>query len=150
MVGIKWVLAMHSYTHFWRLLLLLLLSRFSHVWLCVTPWTAAHQASPPLGFSRVSPKFAVWAGCWEMKESMLQFLSKGWQPEDPEELMVSYEVWRSPAGEFFLAWGRLVFLFYLGFNWVDEAHPHHGGQAVHAKFTDLSVNHIQNTLQVDI
>ena len=34
------------------LLLLLLLSRFSHVWLCATPETAAHQAPPSLGFSR--------------------------------------------------------------------------------------------------
>ena len=33
-------------------LLLLLLSRFSHVWLCATPETAAHQAPPSLGFSR--------------------------------------------------------------------------------------------------
>jgi len=35
-----------------RTLLLLLLSRFSHVWLCATPETAAHQAPPSLGFSR--------------------------------------------------------------------------------------------------
>ena len=35
-----------------NLLLLLLLSCFSHVQLCVTPWTAAHQAPPSLGFSR--------------------------------------------------------------------------------------------------
>ena len=34
------------------LLLLLLLSRFSRVWLCATPWMAAHQAPPSLGFSR--------------------------------------------------------------------------------------------------
>ena len=34
------------------LLLLLLLSRFSRVQLCATPETAAHQASPSLGFSR--------------------------------------------------------------------------------------------------
>ena len=34
------------------LLLLLLLSRFSRVRLCATPWTAAHQALPSLGFSR--------------------------------------------------------------------------------------------------
>ena len=34
------------------LILLLLLSRFSRVWLCATPWTAAYQASPSLGFSR--------------------------------------------------------------------------------------------------
>ena len=34
------------------LLLLLLLSRFSRVWLCATPWTAAYHASPSMGFSR--------------------------------------------------------------------------------------------------
>ena len=33
-------------------MLLLLLSHFSHVWLCATPWMAAHQAPPSLGFSR--------------------------------------------------------------------------------------------------
>ena len=33
-------------------LLLLLLSRFSRIQLCVTPQTAAHQASLSLGFSR--------------------------------------------------------------------------------------------------
>ena len=31
-------------------LLLLLLSHFSRVWLCVTPWTAAYQASPSMDF----------------------------------------------------------------------------------------------------
>ena len=30
----------------------MLLSRFSHVWLCATPETATHQAPPSLGFSR--------------------------------------------------------------------------------------------------
>ena len=34
------------------MLLLLLLSRFSHVGLCATPWTAAYQAPPSTGFSR--------------------------------------------------------------------------------------------------
>ena len=34
------------------MLLLLLLSRFSCVQLCATPWTAAYQASPSVGFSR--------------------------------------------------------------------------------------------------
>ena len=34
------------------LLLLLLLSHFSRVRLCATPYTAAHQAPPSLGFSR--------------------------------------------------------------------------------------------------
>ena len=40
------------YFNFRWLLLLRLLSRFSRVRLCVTPETAAHQAPPPLGFSR--------------------------------------------------------------------------------------------------
>ena len=35
-----------------KTLLLLLLSRFSRVRLCATPWTAAYQASPSMGFSR--------------------------------------------------------------------------------------------------
>ena len=35
---------------FW--VLLLLLSHFSHVRLCATPWMAAHQAPPSMGFSR--------------------------------------------------------------------------------------------------
>ena len=34
------------------LLLLLLLSHFSRVRLCVTPETAAHQAPPSMGFTR--------------------------------------------------------------------------------------------------
>ena len=38
--------------------LLLLLSRFSCVRLCVTPETAAHQAPPTLGFSRQK----LWSG----------------------------------------------------------------------------------------
>ena len=33
-------------------MLLLLLSRFSRVRLCATPWTAAYQAYPSMGFSR--------------------------------------------------------------------------------------------------
>ena len=34
------------------IVLLLLLSRFSRVPLLATPWTAAYQAPPPMGFSR--------------------------------------------------------------------------------------------------
>ena len=36
----------------YKVIVLLLLSRFSHVRLCATPETAAHQAPPSLGFSR--------------------------------------------------------------------------------------------------
>ena len=35
-----------------RTCMLLLLSRFSRVWLCATPKTVVHQAPPSLGFSR--------------------------------------------------------------------------------------------------
>ena len=44
-----WVLASQGFRAW---LLLLLLSHFSRVWLCVTPQTAAHQAPQSLGFSR--------------------------------------------------------------------------------------------------
>ena len=51
--------------------MLLLLSHFSHVRLCATPWTIAHQAPPSLGFSRQEH----WSG--------LPFLSPGSsQPRD--------------------------------------------------------------------
>ena len=45
---------LHVVTHLilTSLWVLLLLSCFSHVRLCVTPWTAAHQARLSLGFSR--------------------------------------------------------------------------------------------------
>ena len=36
----------------WATILLLLLCCFSCVWLCATPYMAAHQAPPSLGFSR--------------------------------------------------------------------------------------------------
>ena len=40
------------------------ISRFSRVRLCATPWTAAHQAPPSLGFS----KQEHWNGlpCWNL------------------------------------------------------------------------------------
>ena len=38
--------------HFWKQVLLLLLSHFSHVQPLATPWTAAYQAPPSMGFSR--------------------------------------------------------------------------------------------------
>ena len=46
------VLLSKSNFYFYEVTLLLLLSHFSHVRLCVTPWMAAHQAPPSLGFSR--------------------------------------------------------------------------------------------------
>ena len=43
-----------------KTLLLLLLSRFSCVWLCATPETAAHQTFPPLGLLSKLPQ-NVWS-----------------------------------------------------------------------------------------
>ena len=40
------------------ILLLLLLTHFSHVWLCVTSWTAAYQAPLSMGF----PRQEYWSG----------------------------------------------------------------------------------------
>ena len=48
------------------LLLLLLLSHFSHVRLCVTPWMAAHQA--PLPWNSPSKKTGV--GCHFLLQRM--------------------------------------------------------------------------------
>ena len=49
-------------------MLLLLLSRFSHVRLYATPWTAAHQAPPSLGFSRTLEWVAIsFSNCMKVK-----------------------------------------------------------------------------------
>ena len=46
-------------------LLLLLLSHFSRVWLCVTPEMAAHQAPPSLGFS--TQEHISFSNAWKWK-----------------------------------------------------------------------------------
>ena len=58
------------------LLLLLLLSRFSRVRLCATPWTAAYQASPSMGFSRQE---LTGVGCHFLLQCMkVKSLSRVW------------------------------------------------------------------------
>ena len=52
MVGMGFQLLMEEPQFLLSHLLLLLLSRFSRVRLCATPWTAAHQAPLSLGFFR--------------------------------------------------------------------------------------------------
>ena len=47
--------------------MLLLLSRFSCVWLCATPQTAAHQAPPSLGFSRQEQVAISFSNVWKWK-----------------------------------------------------------------------------------
>ena len=82
---------------------LLLLSRFSCVWLCATPETAAHQAPPSLGFSREEH----WSGLpfpspmhesekWDEQKMMLlkcctQYASKIWKTQQwPQD-------WKTPV-----------------------------------------------------
>ena len=66
------------------LLLLLLLSRFSHVQLCATPETAVHQAPPSLGFSRQEH----WSG--------LPFPSPMHESEGESEVAQSYPTRSDP------------------------------------------------------
>ena len=49
--------------------MLLLLSRFSRVWLCGTPERAAHQAPPSLGFSRQEHEWVAisFSNAWKWK-----------------------------------------------------------------------------------
>ena len=53
------------------LLLLLLLSRFSCVWLWATPWTAAYQAPLSMGSSRQQ----YWSGCHCLLQVFLSYIS---------------------------------------------------------------------------
>ena len=45
---LEWVAISFSNTWKWKMKV----KSFSHVWLLVIPWTAAHQAPPSMGFSR--------------------------------------------------------------------------------------------------
>ena len=68
-------LSMHTVVYFLQfikidLLLLLLLSRFSRVQLFATPWTAAYQAPPPMGFFRQE----YWSGLPSPKDRSRGYL----------------------------------------------------------------------------
>ena len=52
---LEWVVISFSNAQKWKVKV----KSFSHVWLLATPWTAAHQAPPSLGFSRQE----YWSGC---------------------------------------------------------------------------------------
>ena len=68
-----------SHRHLELLLLLLLLSHFSRVQLCVTPYTAAHQAPPSLGFSRQEHWSGFNAWKWKVKSlSRVRFFVIPW------------------------------------------------------------------------
>ena len=68
-----------------RKLLLLLLNCFSRVQLCVTPWTATHQAPPSLRFS--NPQQAL----FESERESCSVLSDSLRPHG------QYSPWNSPG-----------------------------------------------------
>ena len=73
----KWYTGMYQLNINQPLLLLLLLSHFSCVRLCMTPWMAAHQSPLSLGFSR----HEYWSGLpfpSPMPECMLSYFSRVW------------------------------------------------------------------------
>ena len=87
---------------------MLLLSHFSHVRLCVTPWTAAHQAPLSLGFSRQEHwsglpfpaptirmamiKMSVNDECWR------GVAKRGTLPHSPWECKLVQSLWRTIWG----------------------------------------------------
>ena len=52
---LEWVTSSFSNSQKWKVKV----KSFSHVWLLATPWTAAYQAPPSVGFSRQEH----WSGC---------------------------------------------------------------------------------------
>ena len=92
------------------LLLLLLLSRFSRVRLCATPWTAAHQAPQSLGFSRQEH----WSGLpfpspmhgsekWKWSCSVMSNLATPWTAAHQAPLSMGFFQARV------LEWGAIAF-----------------------------------------
>ena len=86
----------------------------SHVWLLATPWTAAYQAPPPMGFSRQkywsgvplpSPSFHIRAGqldhSWVSRFYNTQLV--------PGKLAIVFESWGRATGGFLVPDQRTAF-----------------------------------------
>ena len=92
------------------LLLLLLLSHFSYVWLCATPEMAAHQAPPSLGFSRQEH----WSGfhfllqCMKVK-SESEVAQWGLTLSDPMDCSLPGSSVHGIFQERVLEWGAIAF-----------------------------------------
>ena len=90
------------------LLLLLLLSRFSHVQLCVTPQTASHQAPPSLGFFRQEH----WSGLpfpSPMHESESEVIQSCLTLSDPMDCSLPGSSIHGIFQARVLAWGAIAF-----------------------------------------
>ena len=67
-----------------------MLSRFSHVRLCATLWTAAHQAPLYTGFSRQE----YWSGLF-FEKFLLESSLPLWRNIELQELVMDREAWRA-------------------------------------------------------
>ena len=131
------------------LLPLLLLSRFSHVWLSATPQTAAHQAPLSLGFSRQEQ----WSGlpfplpmhaCMLSHFSRVRLCATLWTTAHQAPLSTGFsrqEYWRGlPFPSALLLpfhWMKNLSLFSPVFSWL-RIHPwHFCVSAVESLFTIL-------------
>ena len=87
---LEWVAISFSNAWKWKVKVKLL----SHVWLLATPWTAAHQAPPSMGFSRQE----YWTGgaiafapyCLHDLKSILEFQFYHLGAEDPHKATVMF------------------------------------------------------------
>ena len=69
---LEWVAISFSSAWKWKVKVKLL----SHVWLLATPWTAAHQAPPSMGFSRQE----YWSGVQRFSPHAVYWKERGWFP----------------------------------------------------------------------
>ena len=72
---LEWVAISFSNAWKWRVKVKLL----SHVWLLETPWTAAHQAPPSMGFSRQES----WSGTPIIKAILKKKIGQSWRCHPP-------------------------------------------------------------------
>ena len=90
-------------------LLLLLLSRFSRVWLCAAPWTAAYQASPSMGFSRQEH----WSALPFPSPGLPLGPCKCWWQNFKREYQTDYLLLGNLPPSFILLWSaRCLFIFH--------------------------------------
>ena len=93
---LEWVVSSLSNAWKWKVKVKLL----SRVWLLVTPWTAAHQAPPSLGFSRQED----WSGSplpslkWKL-ENLYLYQSRLQLRKKPNHLKKRYQLCTVPSGK---------------------------------------------------
>lgn len=80
------------------------------------------------------------------KSKKLQCGPAGWRPR---RAAGAGEVWRQAAGGFRLAEGGWSFCSIQALDWLNETHPHYGGQSAYSEFTNLNGNLVPKHSPVD-